>query len=168
MKINFSEMAARRGVPLKISARLDADRLLGDRRDVLRTTPMQVELEASMASGIVMVDGHISGDIVFSCARCLDEVKRHMDVPFHEAFSHDEKLDDESDDDMFHISQDEFDLEPYLEAAFLLHVPFVALCREDCKGLCPVCGTNRNEEVCSCNTERIDPRLADLQKFFER
>lgn len=168
MKINFKEMA-KRGEPLRLEDRFDMSRLVGNRRDVLQYSPLHAELEANLMAGIVQVDGQLNGDIVFSCSRCLTEVNQHIRVPFHEAFSQDEQYNDENnDDDVFYVPQDEIDLVPYLEAAFLLSIPFVAYCREDCKGLCPVCGTNRNEADCTCNTERIDPRLADLQRFFEK
>lgn len=168
MKINFKEMASRTE-PLQFATRLDTGRLIGQRRDVLQHTPVQAELEAMMMAGIVRVDGQMDSDIVFSCSRCLTEVEEHITVPFHESFSQDERYKDEDEhDDVVYIPQDTFELEPYLEAEFLLAMPFVTLCDEACKGLCPVCGINRNEADCTCNTERIDPRLADLQKFFDR
>ena len=54
---------------------------------------------------------------------------------------------------------------PYIREAVLLELPYAPVCREDCKGLCPVCGVDRNRESCSCNTERIDPRLAVLKEL---
>jgi uncharacterized protein len=44
----------------------------------------------------------------------------------------------------------------------VLAVPFAPLCREDCKGLCPQCGIDRNTGTCSCEPP-IDPRLAALK-----
>ncbi|NMA14219.1 MAG: DUF177 domain-containing protein [Clostridia bacterium] len=41
------------------------------------------------------------------------------------------------------------------------------LCREDCKGLCPICGSNLNIKQCRCERESIDPRLAALKNFFK-
>ncbi|GFR37776.1 hypothetical protein PRECH8_10720 [Insulibacter thermoxylanivorax] len=168
MKINFKEMAGLDG-PIQLETQLDMSQALGSRRDILRHTPVHAELTAEFAAGIFLIDGQLDGDIVFSCSRCLDEVSEHIHVPFHESFSQDEQFKDENEeDDVFYIPQNEFDLVPYLEAAYLMSVPFVALCKEDCRGLCPVCGTNRNETDCSCRMERIDPRLAELQKFFEK
>ncbi|MEG2005510.1 MAG: DUF177 domain-containing protein, partial [Bilophila sp.] len=46
---------------------------------------------------------------------------------------------------------------------FVLALPVKPLCRPDCKGLCPVCGQNRNEGSCSCVQEEGDPRLAALR-----
>jgi uncharacterized protein len=44
-------------------------------------------------------------------------------------------------------------------------MPLNPLCREDCKGLCPQCGTNLNTETCDCAQEWEDPRLAALKQF---
>ncbi len=49
---------------------------------------------------------------------------------------------------------------------FLESLPRVLLCREDCRGLCPECGTDRNEHLCSCAAQRIDPRLASLKAIY--
>ena len=49
----------------------------------------------------------------------------------------------------------------------LLELPSKFLCREDCRGLCPVCGCDRNTAECGCPTASGDPRLDALNKFFE-
>jgi len=169
LKINFKELA-KRDEPLQLVGDIRMDGILANRPDILRHSPIHASLEASQLAGIVQVDGQLDGELVISCSRCLDEVEKHIQVPFLESFSQDEQFADEDDDesDVIYIPQDEFSLVPYVEAAFLLNIPFVALCKDDCKGLCPVCGTNRNDSACACETERIDPRLADLQKFFEK
>ena len=48
---------------------------------------------------------------------------------------------------------------------FYLALPMKPLCREDCRGLCPVCGINRNRETCSCQATWVDPRLEALKSF---
>ena len=168
MKLNFMEMA-KRDEPLRLEQDINMGSLLVKRRDVLKHSPIHAELKANLIGDILHVNGHLSGEIVFACSRCLQEVKQSIRVPFQEAFSQDKQFDDESnEDDVFYIADKEFEIDPYPEATFLLDIPFVALCKEDCQGLCPQCGVNRNEESCACKTERIDPRLADLQKFFDK
>jgi len=49
----------------------------------------------------------------------------------------------------------------------LLSVPMKPLCRNDCAGLCPVCGRDLNEGACNCRKEELDPRLAPLAQFKE-
>ena len=62
---------------------------------------------------------------------------------------------------------DEIDLGEVMREQFYLAVPMKPLCREDCRGLCPVCGINRNRETCSCQTDWVDPRLEPLRKLVD-
>ena len=59
------------------------------------------------------------------------------------------------------------DLTPVLRQDFLLSVPMHALCRPDCKGLCPQCGTNLNAGACDCAPGWEDPRLAPLKRLVQ-
>jgi uncharacterized protein len=55
------------------------------------------------------------------------------------------------------------DLGDIIREQFFLALPMKPLCRQDCQGLCPVCGLNRNRESCACRVEWIDPRLEPLK-----
>jgi uncharacterized protein len=68
----------------------------------------------------------------------------------------------DEDLDTFAFDGEKIDLEPVFREQFVLAVPFAPLCREDCKGLCPQCGIDRNSGTCSCE-KPIDPRLAALK-----
>ena len=58
---------------------------------------------------------------------------------------------------------DEIDLGQLMREQFYLALPMKPLCRDDCKGLCPVCGTNLNQGTCDCKRDWEDPRLAALK-----
>ena len=60
------------------------------------------------------------------------------------------------------------DTDALLRNEISLNWPVKILCREDCKGLCPVCGRNLNEGDCGCDTFVPDPRMAALKDIFER
>ena len=60
------------------------------------------------------------------------------------------------------LPAERIDLEPVFREQFVLAVPYAPLCTEDCKGLCPQCGIDRNTASCSCEPP-IDPRLAPLK-----
>jgi len=64
--------------------------------------------------------------------------------------------------DLFPFDGEKIDLEPLFREQFVLAIPYAPLCREDCKGLCPQCGIDRNTGTCSCE-KPIDPRLAALK-----
>lgn len=68
----------------------------------------------------------------------------------------------EDDLDVFPYEGDVVDLEPLIREQFILAVPFAPLCKDDCKGLCPMCGIDRNIDTCQCE-KPVDPRFAGLE-----
>ncbi len=73
----------------------------------------------------------------------------------------------EADTGVSFYKNDTIDLGEIMRDEFYLALPMKPLCRADCKGLCPVCGVNRNRETCTCREEWIDPRMEPLKKFLE-
>ena len=67
----------------------------------------------------------------------------------------------EVDDELYPIADDFVDLGPLVRDAIVLELPMAPLCRDDCAGLCAVCGADRNEGECGCVAPR-DPRWANL------
>jgi uncharacterized protein len=62
-----------------------------------------------------------------------------------------------------YYQDDAIDLGQLMREQFYLALPMKPLCREDCAGLCPVCGTNLNRETCGCKRDWEDPRFAALK-----
>jgi len=128
----------------------------------------------------VFAAGEFRGEVTVACSRCVEPVAipiqeklRVTFMPRHElpADATDDAPPDpeeegaevaEEDLDLFPYDGDAIDLEPLFREQFVLAVPFAPLCREDCKGLCPQCGIDRNTGTCSCQPP-IDPRLAALK-----
>jgi uncharacterized protein len=71
----------------------------------------------------------------------------------------------EADFGVAYFSDDTIDLGDVMREQFYLAVPMKPLCREDCKGLCAVCGINKNRETCACQVEWTDPRLEPLKRL---
>jgi uncharacterized protein len=130
--------------------------------------PVEADLRASRNNDTILVQGVLSADVTYRCSRCLQEYVDRLEVPFAEQFikASQEMRDDE--DERIATVGEEIDLDPWIEQAVVLALPYRPLCKQDCAGLCPVCGINRNESSCDCELGRIDPRLADLARFFEQ
>ena len=60
------------------------------------------------------------------------------------------------------------DCDPLIYEQIVLQIPMKALCREDCRGLCPRCGANLNLSSCSCPDRDVDERLAVLKKLKQK
>ncbi|MBC8100237.1 MAG: DUF177 domain-containing protein [Armatimonadetes bacterium] len=110
----------------------------------------------------ILVQALLAVGINDECSRCLDPVAREMEVEVEELYGHDASVSE------FIVGDDAIlDLAPLLRAEVLIDTTHRVLCREDCRGLCPECGINLNEDDCNCGEQMIDPRLAALKKLLE-
>lgn len=76
-----------------------------------------------------------------------------------------EKPDINGERDIHSFTGNTIDLVPEILGQLFLQLPMRLVCREDCRGLCPVCGANLNYQKCSCQEVEIDPRLEKLKEF---
>lgn len=113
--------------------------------------------------------GKLDGRVEVSCARCLEPVQipvsRSFDLlyrPLESQKHSDEVAINEAETEIGYYAGEGMELEDSLREQVLLTVPIKSLCRYDCKGLCPVCGVNRNQQRCDCSQAAPDPRWAAL------
>jgi uncharacterized protein len=109
--------------------------------------------------------GRLTATIDNSCVRCLEPFDQLVSARLGELYHYPPES---APPDSPTISDDvHLDLTPVVREDFLLSIPMHALCRPDCKGLCPQCGANWNEGPCDCRDDTIDPRLAPLAGFLK-
>ena len=107
--------------------------------------------------------------VIIPCDRCLEDVKRefelncvkHVDVGLSDA-ELTEELDESNFIDGYHL-----DVDKLLFHEILSSWPTKVLCREDCKGLCNVCGQNLNTGSCNCEDTGLDPRMSVVRDLFK-
>lgn len=104
----------------------------------------------------------------FTCSRCLAEFTKPLESEWETQVKLENGWEQDVEEEKIELQDGNIlDLKPRIRESFLLQIPFAPLCQEDCKGLCPVCGVDRNQQPCRCKDEAIDPRLAKLQKFVK-
>ena len=110
--------------------------------------------------------GRLDGEVVLECSRCLADAHAHVTDEAHIIFA-EQGSDDADEPDVFVYSRDAYDLDlrPALREQWLLAAPAFALCRPDCKGLCPRCGTDLNAGPHECAEQSSDPRWEALRKL---
>jgi uncharacterized protein len=117
--------------------------------------------------------GTVRTEIELGCSRCLEAYRLAVDAPFDVRYlpqsenTGDEEREVEDDDlSAAYYRDDAIDLVQLIEEQLYLALPMKPLCRADCKGLCPQCGTNLNAASCDCNVRWEDPRMAALKTLM--
>jgi uncharacterized protein len=119
----------------------------------------------SIAGDVLLVEGKLKTKVGRTCSRCLKEFVSDVEVDISERFfpANAEYI----EKDAFSYDSDIVDITEALRESLIIAEPLQALCKKDCKGLCPVCGADKNVELCNCDTFTIDPRLVALKQFLK-
>jgi len=131
--------------------------------------PIAVDLSYYRAGMELFFEGRLSAPMIASCARCAEEfsasyVRQFRFVLAPRAAADEDDGEVRTEDLEFSLYDgDQIDLAPLIAEQLILALPSRALCREDCQGLCPSCGTNLNLHRCGCEQQAGDPRLAVLR-----
>jgi uncharacterized protein len=128
--------------------------------------PVEAQLRIESVVEGVLVTGGVSAAATLECSRCLKEVISDLSLEVCELYTSEKKA--EEDDDAYALTGSDMNLEPLLRDALTLALPLNPLCKPDCKGICPHCGTDLNQRSCECKEDETDPRWADLAKVRER
>ena len=141
-----------------LEAVLDGLEVTGSRVPDGAPVELDVRLEA-LNEGIV-AKGAVRVPWVGECRRCLQPVSRHLEAPVLEVFE-DKPVDGETRQ----LDHDRVDLEPVARETILLELPMAPLCKDDCAGLCPDCGVDRNTVDCGHSQEVVDDRWSALDQL---
>lgn len=106
-----------------------------------------------LGEGAYAVSGTLCFVVEGACARCTRPAKEKMEVPFEERF----EAEPDPEGDAFPLEGDFLVPDQALVQCALMALPYRLLCKPDCKGLCPVCGADRNETDCSCELTTDNP-----------
>ncbi|MFA5182933.1 MAG: DUF177 domain-containing protein [Syntrophales bacterium] len=120
----------------------------------------------------VFLNGTIETVIRLACSRCLETALLPVSTPFRYTLvpakaeeSREEIELSEEDLEYGYYEGETVDCDPLIYEQIVLQIPIKVLCMEDCRGLCPGCGTNLNLGACNCPSDRVDERLAVLKKL---
>ena len=117
----------------------------------------------SLSDGIV-ARGSATVEAQLSCKRCLTAWSETREIPFEQVYR---RHPDDTDDELPLVDGHAIDLEPAIHDEVSLALPAAPLCREDCLGLCAVCGTDLNETPCDGHGEGADSPFAVLKQLFD-
>jgi uncharacterized protein len=143
--------------------------------DLTQSAPLRVTGSAELlahSGGEIRVQGEYKGELTAECDRCLAQTRFPLDSGFDLFYrpmsdiAHDEEVEiDEGETELGFYEGAGMQLEDILREQVLLALPMQRVCREDCKGICPVCGKNRNETACACKVVTADDRWGALRNL---
>jgi len=150
----------------------------------LRGADVSVDDESTLMFDVYRMENswHVVGSggvrVQTSCSRCLEKASMTIDLDFSVEIpdEHDGKSQDVPNYDEEMPSEGiipevnnnwEIDVGPRVREEIILGIPLKIICGTDCEGLCPICGTNLNDDTCDCEQEDIDPRMEKLKQLKE-
>lgn len=143
--------------------------------DLEQGSPLQIAGSAELLAhtdGEIRIQGRYTVEMTAECDRCLGRARFPLDARFDLFYrpmsyiAREEEIEiDEGEAEMGFYEGEGLELEDILREQVLLALPMQRICSDDCKGICPVCGQNRNESACSCKVENADDRWGALRKL---
>lgn len=128
-------------------------------------TPVCIQGKIVNHAGIVELHYHAKFQFFKPCDRCLTDVVKDYDMAFEHILVN--ELNAAYSDEFILLEDSKLNMDELVVADILLELPLKILCKDDCKGLCPICGQNLNEKECGCRTEQLDPRLEALKELLK-
>ena len=156
----------------RVDRRLEPSAWADAVEDFRVVSPVEFAAEIHKDGQKVRATGRVRATLACACSRCLEPFTIAVDAPFDALYlptsANAGAGEHQVGDDDLGVSfyqDDTIDLGEIVREQFYLALPMKPLCREDCQGLCPMCGINRNRETCTCEPTWVDPRLEPLRRL---
>ena len=134
--------------------------------------PVDLAFEIHKDKSRFRLVGTVATELELPCSRCLEPFRLPVNAPFDllylptaQTSTETEREVDDEDLETSYYENDAIDLNQLLREQFYLALPMKPLCQDECRGLCPQCGTNLNTGACDCAPVWEDPRLAPLREL---
>ncbi len=162
MKINLGRVINCDGAKLDINEEYDPGSFEFFGNEYSFDEPLKVTGDVRNIGGALKIILKIEGEYRSLCDRCACDINGRVVGETEENITRDSE---DFDSEMFTLSGYTLDISGALDTLLYSSLPMTSLCKEDCKGLCPKCGTNLNLSECNCDTTRLDPRFAIFRKL---
>ena len=135
---------------------------------ILQKSPVVLTI-TNQENKTLFIRGAVDVTLSIPCGRCLEEVPTQICFDIDKKLDINESvlLDDEMEENDYLIGF-ELDVDKLVYAEILVNWPMRVLCKDDCEGICKVCGANLNKGDCGCQRTELDPRMAAIQDIFSK
>lgn len=171
MLLDLSEIVIRHGMEVS----LEIDQPLVEDPDLVFAEPLKGKLDFENSGDLISITGEVDTALTIACSRCLADVRVPIKLEVEERFpiedvTHPNRQPEEGEEwetlvsSVVYLDQGRpiLDLDELLRQLIVSEIPIRTLCDEECRGLCPECGTNRNERACGCSSKPVNTPLAGL------
>ena len=124
--------------------------------------PVRIEGTLKNEDDVFVLDAMGKTTVLMECSGCLAPVRKELSFEIKERFAHTGRDDEETET----FTGDQIDLADFVKRGIIGELPMRVECREDCKGLCPICGKDLNDGDCGCDRTIRDPRFESLRALF--
>ena len=170
MRISLSEVINLNGSVKEVDAEFEEDTFSYDGSDYGFISKSPVHMRFSKLSQ-KSIRFRVQFNCVLSaeCSRCLEPVELPFEIDTELELVTDGEggaCTGDDDEKLSYVEGYELDVDGFIREELMLGLPLQVLCSEDCKGLCPVCGTNLNKGECGCDRAVLDPRMSAIRDLF--
>ena len=162
MIIEMGYLFNRKGatIPVELVEKIDD---VKDYPDVVEfVEPVRIEGTLKNEDDVFVLDAKGETTVLMECSCCLAPVRKELSFEIKERFAHTGRDDVETET----FTGDQIDLADFVKRGIIGELPMRVECREDCKGLCPICGKDLNDGDCGCDRTIRDPRFESLRALF--
>lgn len=170
MLINLSDVLSEQHKPIHqtVECELNEICMKSGSYPVTQKSPVEVHI-MHMKDRELQIQGKMELSVMMACDRCLEDVEVEMPLEFtkYVNLAVDDAELPEGFDESNYIDGYYLDVDKMLYNEILVGWPTKVLCREDCKGICNVCGQNLNMGTCDCEDTGLDPRMSVVRDLFK-
>ncbi len=173
MNINLYDVLSVVGKEISVQAQLEElqEDFSGERMVLYSKDPFSVTIKC-LEKNVVAIECDVTVVAKRSCSRCLEKVVCMYDLHIRRTVNVEKKeayVEDASEtDEVSYIEDCTLDIDRLVLDELFTVIPMNVLCKEDCKGICKVCGTNLNKSTCNCDQTVPDPRMAVFSDIFNQ
>lgn len=131
---------------------------------IIYKSPVELRL-TNIGIRKILLEADADISLAIPCDRCLKEVNTKFQLNISKEIFLSEKDPDPLDEADFLIGED-LDVDRLIQGEILADIPMKILCKEDCRGICGTCGTNRNFTECDCDMAATDTRMSKILDVF--
>ena len=121
--------------------------------DAVKGQELEVSFSLIDCENEILLEGEIGGKLKLECSLCLEEVWFPVKIKICASYP---------------ATQEFIDVADEVKQLVVLNLPLKTVCNDDCKGICAVCGKNKNVADCGCSQENTDPRWGKLKQILNK